>query len=167
MTILKIKNWSSYQSYKDRKPPWIRLHKSLLDNYEYLTMSLTGRATLPLLWLLASEDENPVTGTIRIGYEKISFRLRLPMEEIMSGISECIKSGFIEEKQEVTESLQKIIQTVTPETEKRHIEQTETETEAERARFENKGVKNGKITGETEGRRIAEKILSGSYAMEG
>ena len=29
------KNWSDFQHYKERNPPWIRLHRSLLDNFEW------------------------------------------------------------------------------------------------------------------------------------
>ncbi len=36
--MFKIKNWSSFQSYKDRQPPWIRLHKNLLDDYTFQRM---------------------------------------------------------------------------------------------------------------------------------
>ena len=33
--ILTVRNWSDFQHYKDRSPPWIRLHRDLLDNYEF------------------------------------------------------------------------------------------------------------------------------------
>ena len=89
--MILITNWSHYQSYKDRRPPWIRLHKSLLDNYDFHKMSANARAILPMLWLLASEDDDPVSGAIRFGYEKISFRLRLPVKDIKSAILELSK----------------------------------------------------------------------------
>jgi len=112
--MLKAKNWSSYQSYKDRNPPWIRLHKRLIDDINFQRMSADARATLPMLWLLISEDEEPVTGLLRIGYEEISFRLRQPEKLIKSVICEIIKAGFFEEIKEaktdsyetVTEPLQ-------------------------------------------------------------
>jgi hypothetical protein len=127
--MLRIKNWGSYQSYKDRNPPWIRLSKSLLDNYEFQLMSANARALLPMLWLLASEDENPVSGLIRFGYEKIAFRLRLDLKSVKSAIDEIIRAGFIvEENQDVMNPSRECNQSVTPETE------TETETE-NRKRF--------------------------------
>lgn len=119
--MLKIKNWSSMQSYKDRRPPWIRLHKTLLDDFEFHSMSVNARALLPMLWLLASEDEDPVSGLLRDGYEKIAFRLRMQKNDVESGISECVNSGFIdrlnEQFEQVTGSLRNRNQTVTPETE--------------------------------------------------
>lgn len=119
--MLRVKDWSSFQSYKDRKPPWIRLHKTLLDNYEFHSLSINARAILPMLWLLASEDYDPVSGLLRDGYEKIAFRLRVTKKELEGAISECIKAGFLEEiketNQEVTEPLRIEYETVTPETE--------------------------------------------------
>lgn len=128
-TILRVKAWQTHQSYKDRKPPWIRFHKSILENYKYHRMSANARALLPMLWLLASEDEDPVSGLIRIGYEEIAFRLRLSTEDVDSGVAECVKGEFIEEislcDESVTNPLPIRNETVTPE--------TETETETERA----------------------------------
>jgi hypothetical protein len=129
--IFVIKGWSSFQSYKDRKPPWIRLHKSLLDNYEFQQMSMTAKAILPMLWLLASEDDDPVSGCVRGGYKKIAFRLRVDEKEIIQAVEECALAGFIEpklpensiNKQLVTNPSQVGYETVPPETE------TETETE--------------------------------------
>ena len=130
--MLKITKWSSLQSYKDRKPPWIRLHKTLLDNYEFHNMSANARALLPMLWLLASEDEDPVSGAIRYGYEKIAFRLRLSPAIAKTTLTEIEKNGFIEQyhlcTETVTEPLQNNIKSVTPETE------TETETEKIKSR---------------------------------
>ncbi len=123
--MIKINNWSSLQSYKDRRPPWIRLHKTLLDDYEYQSMSANARALLPMLWLLASEDEDPVSGTIRGCYEKLIFRLRMSSEVFFSSLNEIHDAGFIDvenitEKQQCNESVSEALrirtQTVPSET---------------------------------------------------
>lgn len=120
--MLKIKNWSSFQSYKDRRPPWIRLSRDLLDNYEYHSMSANARALLPLLWLLASEDIDPVSGLLRIRNDKIAFRLRMQKKDVDEGIKEIVAAGFIEEisslNQQVTEPLRNGYESVTPEAER-------------------------------------------------
>ncbi|CAB4139747.1 hypothetical protein UFOVP353_15 [uncultured Caudovirales phage] len=139
--MLKIKNWSSHQSYKDRTPPWIRLHRSLLDDFEFHSMSANARALLPMLWLLASEDKDPVSGSLRIGYERIAFRLRMDIKTVADGINEILsvtgddgEAKFLEllqpiENKECNETVTNPYpirnQTVAPETE------TETETETE------------------------------------
>lgn len=95
--MYKIKEWSSFQSYKDRSPPWIRLHKKLLDDYNFQRMSVEARALLPMLWLIASEDKDPVSGMLRMSYEEISFRLRQDVKKTKATLQEIVKSGFIED----------------------------------------------------------------------
>lgn len=94
--MFRIKNWDSFQSYKDRNPPWIRLHKKLIDDFNFQRMSAESRALLPMLWLLAAEDSDPVSGMLRIGYEEISFRLRADQKVIKAAIDEIVRGGFIE-----------------------------------------------------------------------
>jgi hypothetical protein len=95
--MFRAKNWNSFQSYKDRNPPWIRLHKKLIDDINFQRMSVEARALLPMIWLLISEDEDPVSGMLRIGYEELSFRLRQPEKAIKLAITEMVKAGFLEE----------------------------------------------------------------------
>ena len=125
--MLKMNNWSSHQSYKDRKPPWIRLHKTMLDDYEFHMMSVSARALLPMLWLLASEDDDPTSGLIKDNYKKIAFRLRCTEKEIVQAIKECAENGFLQ----VIEK-QACIQTVTdPYMDSTVSVPSETETETE------------------------------------
>jgi len=132
--MIRVLNWEKYQSYKDRRPPWIRFHKTMLDNYEFQGMSSHARALLPMLWLLASENPDPVSGLIQDSYEKITFRLRMDQNEFTSAMAEIENANFIEVVkpietkgciETVTKPYQICNETVTPETE------TETETEAE------------------------------------
>lgn len=124
--MIKINNWSSLQSYKDRKPPWIRLHKTLLDNYKFQSMTAESRALLPMLWLLASEDKDPVSGMLRDSYEEIVFRLRTNKKLFIASLKEIEKAGFIELSETLTDSAcnetvtkpyQDCLENVTPETE--------------------------------------------------
>lgn len=136
--MLKIADWPSFQSYKDRNPPWIRFHKKFLDDYKFQKMSADSRALLPMLWLLASEDEDPVSGMLRIGYEEISFRLRLDIIKVKNSIKECIQEGFIifiedEEKTLFSHAETTSYKSVTPELRKSYSE-TETETETDNKR---------------------------------
>ena len=59
-------------------------------------MSANARAILPMLWLLASEDDDPVSGLVQSSYEKISFRLRQPLKEIKAAVEEILQADFIE-----------------------------------------------------------------------
>ena len=123
--MIRIKNWGKYQSYKDRKPPWIRFHRSILDDYKFQKMSAEARAMLPMFWLLACEHENPKSGLVTISLQEITFRLRQQEKTVTEIIQELQDADFIECIETVTESLQDSNENVTPETE------TETETETE------------------------------------
>lgn len=130
--MYRVKEWNKYQSYKDRRPPWIRLHKALLDNFEYQRMSAEARALLPMLWLLASEDIDPISGRIQQTEQEIAFRLRMDEKTLSAAIHECIENGFLEVMENkgcngsVTDSLQNGRDFVTPETE------TEVDTKTEK-----------------------------------
>ena len=121
--IIKIKGWEKYQSYKDRRPPWIRFHRTILDDYQFQSMSAEARAMLPMFWLLACEYKDPKAGIIDSEIREIAFRLRQSVENIEHCIFELQLSDFIECIESVTKPLQECNETVTTETE------TETETE--------------------------------------
>ena len=72
---MKIKNWSEFQHFKDRTPPWIKLYRYLLDDPEWHALSGDDAKHLVMLWLIASEDKD-MQGTLP-DVKKISFRLRI------------------------------------------------------------------------------------------
>jgi hypothetical protein len=72
LMILTPKNWKSFQHYKDRDPPWIKLHRGLLNNYEFFGLPIASKALAPLLWLIASENED---GRIVTSLDALAFRL--------------------------------------------------------------------------------------------
>src|SRR5512139_846058 len=88
---LTPKNWSEFQHYKDRKPAWIKLHRSLLDDYEFACLPLASRALAPLLWLLASEYED---GEITCGDDALAFRLRMSVKDFRTALKPLIEHGF-------------------------------------------------------------------------
>jgi hypothetical protein len=120
--ILRIKNWSSFQHYKERNPPWIKLHKSLLDDYEYQSLPIASKALAPMLWLLASENKE---GVINASDEKLAFRLRMAVHEFNEALKPLIDSGFVVLESEM---LAECKRDAMPETEK--STETEEETEA-------------------------------------
>ncbi len=89
---MKVKNWTAFQHYKDRSPPWIKLHKNLLDDYEYQCLPVASRALAPMLWLLASESED---GSIPTDPKKIAFRLRMTEKEVVDALKPLIEAGFV------------------------------------------------------------------------
>lgn len=116
------KNWRDFQHYKDRNPPWIRLHRGLLDNKDFQRLPVESRALAPMLWLLASES---VDGVIDASVDDLAFRLRRSEEEIDVALRPLIEKGFFFVEQRASTSLATREQVATPETE------AERETEAE------------------------------------
>lgn len=55
MQYLLVKNWEEFQHYKDRSPPWIKVHRTLLDDYEFAALPDESKAHLILIWVLASQ----------------------------------------------------------------------------------------------------------------
>ncbi len=117
--MLRVKNWKAFQHYKRRNPPWVKLHKGVLDDPEFHALSPVAAKYLPLLWLVASEDKDG--GGALPASETLAFRLRVDsavLAEIISGLGHFIYD-------DASNTLATCYQDATPETE------TETETEAE------------------------------------
>ena len=60
MNYLQVKNWEKFQHYKDRTPPWIKLHRDLLNDYNFSCLQDASKLHLMLIWLLASQLDNKI-----------------------------------------------------------------------------------------------------------
>ena len=60
MNFLTVKNWDQFQHYGKRNPPWIKLHRALLDDYAFCALSDASKAHLMLIWLYASQHNGQV-----------------------------------------------------------------------------------------------------------
>jgi len=54
------KNWIDFQHYRHRNPPWIKLHRALLDDYEFSQLSEKNRLHIILIWLYASQNNGKI-----------------------------------------------------------------------------------------------------------
>lgn len=85
----QIKNWQKFQHYKDRKPAWIKLHRDLLNDRKFFSLPIESRAILPLLWIIASENEGELPDQ-----ENVAWRLRVKHVDY----TPFVKLGFITEE---------------------------------------------------------------------
>ena len=53
-----VKKWDDFQHYKDRNPPWIKLHNHLLDDYDFECLPDATKCHLLCIWMLASRTNN-------------------------------------------------------------------------------------------------------------
>lgn len=89
---LRVKDWARFQHYKHRRPPWIRLHRGLLDDVTWHRLPLASKALAPMLWLLASETQE---GRIDGDSDTLAFRLRIASSEFEEALKPLIASGWI------------------------------------------------------------------------
>jgi hypothetical protein len=89
--LLQPKNWGVFQHYKDRCPPWIKLHRDLLNDRVFMCLPLASKALAPLLWLLASESKD---GTFDGSLDELVFRLHITPKDYEDGIKPLIHKGF-------------------------------------------------------------------------
>lgn len=86
----KPKNWDKFQHYKDRSPPWIKLHRDLLDNRNYWNLSPVAAKYLPLIWLISSEKDGLIPDN-----DDLAFRLRISVPEAKKIVEELSASQFL------------------------------------------------------------------------
>mgnify|MGYP000417966785 CR=1 FL=1 len=91
--ILAPKNWEKFQHYKDRCPPWIKLHRDLLNDRAFMSLPTASKALAPLMWMLASESKSH-TGEFDGSTEELEFRLRISAKDIELGRKSLIDKGF-------------------------------------------------------------------------
>lgn len=124
---LMPKNWSDFQHYKDRAPPWIKLHKGLLDDSAFQRLPTASRALAPMLWLLASEQKD---GSFDADHVELAFRLRQTEKEIKDALTPLISKGFFLLVQDASSQIAQCNPDAMPETEKRQRTERETEKSA-------------------------------------
>ena len=69
---MRIKNWTKFQHFKDRRPPWVKLYRDILDDLEWHELDPLAAKVLVMLWLIASENEGRIPEN-----KTLAFRLRL------------------------------------------------------------------------------------------
>ncbi len=79
---LRIKDWSRFQHFKDRKPPWIKLYRDLLDDIQWHELDPAASKVLVMLWLIASEDGGALPAN-----KELAFRLRITEKQLESTVS--------------------------------------------------------------------------------
>lgn len=120
---LRVKKWESFQHYKDRSPPWIKLHHELLDDRSFQRLPDASRALAHCLWLIASESKD---GIFDGSVEEIAFRVRQSEQWVDEALKPLISAGFFIVVQDAIKPLALRQQVAVPETE------GEREAEAER-----------------------------------
>ena len=80
---LRPKNWDTFQHYKDRRPPWIKLHHALVDDPSFHALKGEDAKYLMLIWLIASED---LEGYLPANSD-LAWRLRISAKQLTQLLS--------------------------------------------------------------------------------
>lgn len=118
---MKVKNWSEFQHFKDRTPPWIKLYRYLLDDPDWHELDGESAKTLVMLWLIASEDKE-MEGNLP-SLKALAFRIRTSESKLKQSLTK-LSHWLIQDDDKLISDCHQV---VIPETET----ETETYTEAE------------------------------------
>lgn len=108
---MRIRNWKQFQHYKNRRPPWIKLHREILDDPDWHSLSGDSAKVLISLWLIASDD-NDKDGKLP-PLRKLAFRLRMS-EKVVAQHLEKLSQWLV---QDASNALADCEQLAVPETE--------------------------------------------------
>jgi hypothetical protein len=125
MADMKIKNWHQFQHFKDRKPPWIKLYRDLLDDVEWHELDAEAAKVLVMLWLIASEYDGALPDE-----RALAFRLRMKESQVKSTL--CKLSHWLD--QDDISAISERYQDDAPETE------TEREVEKEKEKKQSRSA---------------------------
>lgn len=133
-----VKNWTRFQHFKNRRPPWIKLYRDLLDDPEWHDLSGDDAKALVMIWLIASEDAE------RLGRlpdsRRLAFRLRITQERAdqltnrlsrwLANCDEPISSRYQDDAPETERETELEAETDSKETNSKETENQETENQA-------------------------------------
>jgi hypothetical protein len=88
MQVLHIKNWEKFQHYKHRRPPWIKLHRSILDDVEFTCLQDASKLHLMMLWILAAQMDNDIP------FDEVWLTRKLMLKKQIQ-LKPLIDSGFL------------------------------------------------------------------------
>lgn len=90
MQYIQITNWDKWQSYrKDRgQPPWIKIHRRVMRNPEWVSLSDGERGQLVAMWLLAADHDGVIPASPEV-IQKLCFMSKPP------NLSKFHELGFV------------------------------------------------------------------------
>lgn len=133
---MRIKGWDKFQHFKDRRPPWIKLYRGLLDDKEWHKLDDSAAKLLVMLWLLGSEEDGNLPDA-----DEIAFRVRLPLASVEQSLK-CL-SHWVDQLDinVISERYQFVPVAVSPNSVAEVSVYQETETELEKERETEKDKK--------------------------
>jgi hypothetical protein len=96
---LRVRNWEQFQHYKDRNPPWIKLHFALLASEDWVTLDDASKLLAVVCMLIASRNNGEVPNNPAY-LKRVAYLDKLPKLEPL------ISCGFLENLQAPASAVQ-------------------------------------------------------------
>lgn len=87
--MLKIKNWSKFQHYKDRNPPWIKLHCDIFTSEDWVMLADASKLLAVACMVIASKNNGCVPNDPHY-IKRVAYLEELP------NLKPLIDCGFLE-----------------------------------------------------------------------
>ena len=75
MKHLRVANLTNYQHYTKRNPPWVKLHRTSLSDYDLRKMPVASRLCFHYCTILASETDNFIPYDLKYLSERMGFEV--------------------------------------------------------------------------------------------
>lgn len=89
---LRVRNWHEFQHYKDRNPPWIKLHFALLASEDWVTLADASKLLAVVCMLIASRNNGMVPNNPAY-LKRVAYLDKAP------NLKPLIECGFLEKVQ--------------------------------------------------------------------
>lgn len=94
----RVKNWRQFQHYRDRNPPWIKLHFAMLASEDWVSLDDTSRVLAIACMLIASRNEGVVPDNPAY-IKRVAYLNKTP------NFKPLIECGFLEDASESKQML--------------------------------------------------------------
>lgn len=89
MRKIRVKNWEKFQHYKDRNPPWIKLHFALLSSEDWVMLADDSKLLAVVCMLVASKNDGFIP-------DNPSYLKRIAYLDKLPNLNPLIECGFLE-----------------------------------------------------------------------
>ena len=109
----RVKNWRQFQHYRDRNPPWIKLHFAMLSSRDWVSLDDASRVLAVACMLIASRNDGEIDGS-EGGLEYMQRVAYLHKKPNLKPLIDC---GFLESASNLQADASAMLADARPETE--------------------------------------------------
>lgn len=106
----RVRNWRQFQHYKDRNPPWIKLHFSMMASEDWVLLDDCSRVLAIACMLVASRNDGEIDGTER----GLAYLHRVAYLSDKPNLNPLIECGFLESASGCKQALADARRSVSP-----------------------------------------------------